>query len=48
MLQLQIVTCGVERLDVGRPPPGMVPLTGNEITRLLAAPAGKDIQYGLR
>jgi hypothetical protein len=51
MLALAFLTIAALAEHAHRPPPGMVPLTRNEIARLLAAPAGRpgnDIQYRLR
>ena len=51
MLALAFLTIAALAEHAHRPPPGMVPLTRNEIARLLAAPAGRpdnDICYRLR
>jgi len=50
MLALACLTIAALVEHAHRPPPEMVPLTRNEIARLLAAPAGRpgnDIQYRL-
>jgi hypothetical protein len=51
MLALAFLTVAALAEHAQPPPPGLIPLTRNEITRLLAAPPGRpgnDIRYRLR